>query len=66
MSSGDPYKTPLPASTSARRRNAFSEASLELFRQFCRSSTLHGTYFWAEARTAVGKLLWVFVVVMGK
>ncbi len=48
------------------RSSALAEASLSIFRQFCMSSTLHGTYFWAEARTVLGKALWVVVVGIGE
>ena len=35
------------------------------FDRFCDSSTIHGTYYWAESSTIFGKLLWVTIVIIG-
>lgn len=36
-----------------------------LFRKFCSSSTIHGTYFWSESRSPVAKTLWGLIVLFG-
>ena len=36
-----------------------------VFSKFCNSSTVHGTYFWWESRTIIGKFIWVCIVVLG-
>ena len=36
-----------------------------VFQKFCSSSTVHGTYFWSEAKNPLGKLVWVIIVVVG-
>jgi hypothetical protein len=37
----------------------------DLFSKFCASSTIHGTYFWAEARTPIARVVWGAIVVLG-
>ena len=39
--------------------------SADLFRKFCETSTIHGTFFWSESSSLIGKLFWVVVVVVG-
>lgn len=37
----------------------------ELFHRFCSTSTIHGTYFWGESRSIIGRCVWYFIVTMG-
>ena len=37
----------------------------DVFKKFCSSSTIHGTYFWGENRTYIGKFVWICIVLMG-
>ena len=37
----------------------------DLFTKFCSSSTIHGTYFWSEAKTPIARLVWGVIVLMG-
>lgn len=35
------------------------------WKEFCSSSTIHGTYFWSESHSLVVKLVWMIVVMAG-
>ena len=37
----------------------------DLFSKFCASSTIHGTYFWTEARTPIARIVWGAIVLLG-
>lgn len=37
----------------------------ELFQEFCTSSTVHGTYFWAAPGSKATKVIWGFIVFCG-
>ena len=37
----------------------------DLFSKFCSSSTIHGTYFWSEARTPIARIVWGAIVLLG-
>ena len=37
----------------------------DLFRKFCETSTIHGTFFWSESSSLLGKLFWIVVVIVG-
>ena len=37
----------------------------DLFKKFCNSSTIHGTYFWVESRSAMSKVMWGIIVFLG-
>ncbi len=56
---------PQPRENGKTRGSALLGASFSIFRQFCHTSTLHGTYFLTEAKTGLGKFLWLIVVVVG-
>lgn len=51
--------------TTARSSADEDEDIGSLFHKFCCSSTIHGTYYWMESKTASGKSFWVAMVVMG-
>ena len=36
-----------------------------LFETFCNSSTVHGTFFWNESTTSIGKSVWILIVLLG-
>ncbi len=36
-----------------------------LFHKFCSTCTIHGTYYWMESKSVMGKLFWMTMVVMG-
>lgn len=38
---------------------------IELFHKFCSSSTIHGTYFWTEAKGQLARIGWVVIVLLG-
>ncbi|XP_059093651.1 uncharacterized protein LOC131888743 [Tigriopus californicus] len=42
-----------------------SEDYGSMFAKFCESSTIHGTYFWGESRSTLGKSFWVLIVLFG-
>jgi len=35
-----------------------------IFSRFCQSSTIHGTYFWSEAKSPCLRLIWILIVGM--
>ncbi len=35
-----------------------------IFSRFCQSSTIHGTYFWSEARSPYLRFIWILIVGM--
>lgn len=37
----------------------------DLFKDFCSSSTIHGTYFWGSAKSQLSRLIWGFIVGFG-
>ena len=37
----------------------------ELFRKFCATSTIHGTYFWYESTSVLSRTIWYIIVIMG-
>ena len=37
----------------------------DLFRKFCETSTIHGTFFWSESSSYLAKLFWIIVVISG-
>jgi len=42
-----------------------SAALSRLFRKFCSSSTIHGTYYWMETDSWAGRAFWLLVVFVG-
>ena len=36
-----------------------------LFYKFCASSTIHGTYFWAESKSTTARVVWGVIVALG-
>lgn len=60
-----------PMSTYKRRYDPYDDDEEDLdykqmFRKFANSSTVHGTYFWGESRSIVGKIVWIGIVILGK
>ena len=37
----------------------------ELFKKFCSTSSIHGTYFWYESRSWSSKIIWGLIVLVG-
>lgn len=56
----------LQSPTMASSKRNKDEHYRDIFRQFCESSTVHGTFFWHAADTVFAKAMWVVVVLAGE